>query len=146
MNDVASEPAPDAVRERGWWRVVLATLLFLLVPATPVIRVLLPIDQALVLLAPALAGCAVAGWWAGGRLSLALMWIALAAWVLVVFTRPGGSFNYLACGWVVLLAAIFAGLVILLRGPAARPFSSRALAAIGFTFIIGAAATLATPN
>ena len=62
MTDVASEPAPEAVRERGWWRVVLATLLFLFVPMTPVIRIVLPIDQAFVLLAPALAACAVAGW------------------------------------------------------------------------------------
>ncbi|HEX7545443.1 MAG TPA: hypothetical protein VF368_01875 [Gemmatimonadaceae bacterium] len=144
MNDVASEPAPETVRERGWWRVVVATLLFLLVPATPVIRVVLPIDQALVLLAPALAGCAVAGWWAGGRLSLALMWIALAAWVLVVFTRSGGSINYLACGWVVLLAATFASLVMLTRGAASRSFSSHAFAAIGLTFVIGAGVTLAS--
>src|ERR1035438_3671855 len=85
MNDVATEPAPVAVRERGWWRVVLATLLFLFVPVTPVIRIVLPIDQGLVLLAPALAACAVAGWLAGGRLALALMWIALAGWVLVIF-------------------------------------------------------------
>src|ERR1035437_1064732 len=72
-NAVASEPAPEAVRERGWWRVVVATLLFRLVRATPVIRVVLPIDQALVLLVPALAGCAGAGWWAGGRPSLAVI-------------------------------------------------------------------------
>ena len=42
MNDVASEPPPIAVRERGWWRVVLATLLFLFVLATPVIRIAVP--------------------------------------------------------------------------------------------------------
>ena len=34
MNDVASGAGAGG-RERGWWRVVLATLLFLLVPATP---------------------------------------------------------------------------------------------------------------
>jgi hypothetical protein len=146
MNDVASEPAPEAVRERGWWRVVVATLLFLLVPATPVIRVVLPIDQALVLLVPALAGCAVAGWWAGGRPSLAFIWIALAAWVLVVFTRSAGSFGYLACGWVVVLAATFGSLVVLARRGAARPFSTQAFAAIGVTFLIGAGAALVTPH
>src|ERR1039457_2881843 len=89
MNDVASEPAPIAVREQGWWRVVFATLLFLFVLATPVIRIVLPIDQLLVLLAPALAACAVAGWWAGGRLPTALALIAVAGLVLVMFTSSG---------------------------------------------------------
>jgi hypothetical protein len=144
MNDVASEPAPVTVRERGWWRVVLATLLFLFVPVTPVIRVMLPVDQAFVLLAPALAACAVAGWWAGGRLALALMWIALAGWVLVMYTAAGGSFGYLACGWAVLLAATFAGLVILARRAEPRPFSSQAFAAIALTLALAAGATLAT--
>lgn len=146
MNDVASEPAPETVRERGWWRVVVATLLFVLVPATPLIRVVLPVDQALVLLAPAIAGCAVAGWWAGGRLSLAIVWIALATWVLVAFARSGGSFDYLACGWVVLLAATFAGLVILAHGAASRLFSTQAFVAIGVTFVLAAGATIATTH
>ena len=146
MNDVASEPAPETVRERGWWRVVVATLLFVLVPATPVVRVVLPVDQALVLLAPVLAGCAVAGWWAGGRLSLAVLWIALAAWVLVTFARAGSSFDFLACGWVVLLAATFASLVIVTRGMGSRPFSSQAFAAIGITFVLAGGATLATAH
>ena len=144
MTDVASEPAPVAVRERGWWRVVLATLLFVFVTVTPIIRIVLPIDEAFVLLAPALAACAVAGWWAGGRLPLALMWIALAGWVLVMFTSAGGSFAYLACGWAVLLAASFASLVILTRRGEPRPFSSQAFAAIGVTLVLAAGATLAT--
>ena len=109
MNDVAAESAPPAVRERGWWRVVLATLLFLVrALATPVIKIVLPVDQALVLLAPALAACAVAGWWAGGRLPMAFMWIALSSLVLVMYTSSAGAFAYLACGWAVLLASTFA--------------------------------------
>jgi hypothetical protein len=86
MNDAASEPPqqPELVRERGWWRVVLGTLLFLFVAVTPVIRIVLPIDEPLMLLVPALAACAVAGWWAGGRLLTALAWVAVAAWVLVI--------------------------------------------------------------
>jgi hypothetical protein len=144
MNDPAAEPAPLAVRERGWWRVVLATLLFLVVPATPVIKIVLPIDQAFVLVVPALAACTVAGWWVGGRLPLALAWIAIAAWVLVMFTSAGGSFAYLACGWAVLLAAAFASLVILTRREESRPFSSQAFAAIGLALVLAAGATLAT--
>src|ERR1035441_295859 len=72
MTDVASEPAPAAVRERGWWRVMVATLLFVFVMVMPVVRIVLPIDEAFVLLAPALAACAAAGRGAGGRLPLAL--------------------------------------------------------------------------
>lgn len=143
MNDVASEPAPSPVRERGWWRVGLATLLFLLAPAIPLVRIVLPIDRELVLIAPALAACAVAGWWAGGRLALALVWIAVAAWVLVISTSPDGSFGYLACGWAVLLAATFAGLVILNRREELKPFSSRAFAAIGVTLVLATGATIA---
>ena len=68
MNDVASDPAvPPADRERGWWRGGLATVLFLVAPAVPLLRIVLPVDQEIVLIAPAIAACAVAGWWAGGQ-------------------------------------------------------------------------------
>jgi hypothetical protein len=144
MNDVASNPAPGADRERGWWRVGLATLLFLVAPAVPLLRIILPVGQALVLIAPALAACAVAGWWAGGRLPLALSWVAIAAWVLVMFTSSSGSFGYLACGWTVLLAAVFAGVVIFTHRGESRPLSSQAFTAIGVTLVLAAGATLAT--
>ncbi len=144
MNDVASNPAPGADRERGWWRVGLATVLFLLAPAVPLLHIVLPVDQVLVLIAPALAACTVAGWWAGGRLPLALAWISIAAWVLVMFTSSAGSFGYLACGWAVLLAAAFAGIVIFTRRGGARSFSSQAFAAIGVALVLAAGATLST--
>jgi hypothetical protein len=143
MNDVASAPAPAPVRERGWWRVGLATLLFLMASAIPIVRIVVPIDRELMLIAPAFAACTVAGWWAGGRLALALAWIAVAAWVLVVSTGPDGSFGYLACGWAVLLAATFAGYVILGRRGESTPFSSQALAAIGITLALATGATIA---
>jgi hypothetical protein len=143
MNDVAAEPLPVVVRERGWWRVVLAALLFLFVPLTPVVRIVLPVDQTLLLLAPALAACAIAGWWAGGRLPLALVWLAIAAWVLWTLTAGGGPFASLACGWAVLLAAAFAGLVIATSRGEPRPFSSRAFAAIGLTLLVAGGMALA---
>jgi hypothetical protein len=61
-----------------------------------------------------------------------------------MFTSSGGSFAWLACGWAVLLAAAFAGLVILTRREDSRSFSSHAFAAIGVTLVLAAAATLAT--
>jgi hypothetical protein len=147
MNDDAAEPGtqePELVRERGWWRVVLATLLFLFVTVTPVVRIVLPIDQALVLIVPAVAACAVAGWWVGGRIASALACIAIATLVLVMFASAGGSFALLACGWTVLLAATFAGQVILTSRVEKRSFSSQAFAAIAITLVLAAGATLAT--
>ncbi|MEA3246450.1 MAG: hypothetical protein U9Q74_09870, partial [Gemmatimonadota bacterium] len=67
----AETPAP---RERGWGKVVLATLAFLIIPVTPLLRVVLPVEQTALLLAPALAALAVAGWLAGGRAALAVLW------------------------------------------------------------------------
>ncbi len=123
---------------------MLATLLFLFVSITPVVKIVLPIDQVFVLIVPLIAGCAIAGWWAGGRLPLALAWVALAGWILVLFTSAAGSFGYLACGWAVLLAATFAGVVILTKRDAARSFSTQAFAAIGIALVFAAGATLAT--
>jgi hypothetical protein len=149
MTDAAAKPTqePEPVRERGWWRVILGTLLFLFVAVTPVIRIVLPIDEPLMLLVPALAACAVAGWWSGGRLLTALAWVAVAVWVLVLFTSAAGSYGYLACGWVVLLSATFTILVIFTRNSAdggTRAFSSHAFAAIGIALLLSAGATLAT--
>ena len=58
----ATAPAPI---ERGWGKLLIAVVAFLLIPAQ--LGALLPIDQAMVLLVPAIAACALVGWWAGGR-------------------------------------------------------------------------------
>ena len=79
----------------------------------------------------------------GGRLPIALAWISIAGWVLVMFTSSAGSFGYLACGWAVLLAAAFAGIVIFTRR-GGRSFSSQAFAAIGVALVLAAGATLST--
>ncbi|MGH7653899.1 MAG: DUF2232 domain-containing protein [Gemmatimonadaceae bacterium] len=144
MTHVASESPTPADRERGWWRLGLATLLFLFAPAIPMLRILLPVDQVVVLIAPAIAACAVAGWWAGGRLPLALAWVAIAGWVLVMFSASAGSFGYLVCGWSVLLAATFAAQVIFTRREGARPLSPQAFATIAVTLVLAAGATFAT--
>jgi hypothetical protein len=54
MNDDATL---EATRERGWWRIVIAVALFLFVPMTPLLRIMLPVEQTILLLAPALAAC-----------------------------------------------------------------------------------------
>ena len=150
MNDAAGESQTSAIpeipgipvapKERGWWRVVVATLLFLFVPMTPVLRIVLPVDQTFVLLAPALAACAVAGWWFGGRIPLAVLWIGLASWVLYTFTASGSQFSFLVCGWAVLLTAAFASLVIFSKKESSRPFSIQAFTAIGLALVFAAGA------
>jgi hypothetical protein len=129
MSDAVT-PAP---RERGWRRVLPALVLFVIVPAVPLFRVFVPIEQTFVVLGPAIAACTLVGWWAGGRLSLALIWLVLAGWMLSIPVAGSSGYDALARGWAVLLAASF-GLVCLLG--ARRPFFSRALAATGIALAV----------
>lgn len=112
---------------------ILATLLLLILPAMPPFAVLLPVDQTLLLLAPALATCAVLGWRAGGRLPLAVAWSAFAVWVLWL-PATGGTYALLVRGWAILLAASFGGVVLLWRESSFLP---RALLAIAIALGLG---------
>ena len=130
----AATPAPGATpRERGWMPVILALAAFLLVPATPLLPTLMPVERTLVLLVPAVAACALAAWRLGGRLSVALVWTALAALVLATPQRGGSaSFDALSRGWGLLLAAAF-GLACL-YGVRQR-FFGRALLAVAVAML-----------
>lgn len=127
----ASAPAPaaSAPREQRWTGLLVALAAFLLLPLqSPFIRVV-PIDNTLVLLMPLLAACFVVGWWAGGRASMALVWVALAAYVLSRPGVPGATASYdLSRAWGLLVAGSF-GLVCV-AGSRSR-FLPRALAAVG---------------
>lgn len=127
---VPSRPTPVPLTspgERGWGKLVLAVILFLLLPTVPQFRAFIPIDQTIMLFVPALAACTVVGWWAGGRSWLALAWIALAALVAMGSSSATGSFHNLTRGWSLVLAGSF-GLVCLFG--ARRPFFPRALIAL----------------
>jgi len=100
---------------------------FLLVPAIPQFRALIPIDQTMLLFVPALAACTLVGWWAGGRTLLAVAWVGLALLVAVQAPKANDAFYNLARGWSLVLAGSF-GLVCLFG--ARRPFFSRALIAL----------------
>jgi len=127
-------PAP---RERGWARLAFVLAAFLLVPLVPTLRVLLPVEHTLVLLVPTVAVCFLLGWWAGGRLSLALVWVAFAAWVLAQpAPDAGGSYYDLARAWSLLLAGAFGVTCILGKQ---GPFFRRALTAIGLALIVALA-------
>src|SRR4051812_17896522 len=122
MQDVA----PPAPAERGWGKLLLALAAFLFIPWMPPLRALLPVDETLLLLLPALAACCLVGWWAGGRFLLAAIWVGLAAWALAQPAVPGSFYN-LVRGWSLLLGGGF-GLVCLFS--AQRPLFPRALATL----------------
>ena len=114
-------------RERGWRRLLPALALFLFAPAVPQLRAVLPIEQTLLLLVPALAACAWLAWNRGGRLWMAVAWTLLA---IIVLSRPmagGAAFVAFARGWALLLCAAFGAIGLVAR---ARPFFGRALGAL----------------
>jgi hypothetical protein len=127
-------PAP---RERGWARLTFALAAFLLVPLFPAARAVLPVEHTLILLVPSIAVCFLLGWWAGGRLSLALVWLVFAAWVLAQpAPAEGGSYYDLARAWGLLLAGAFGVTCILGKQ---GPFFTRVLSAIGLALLVGLA-------
>lgn len=122
-----------APRERGWLRTILALLLALAIPLIAALRLIVPIEQTIVLIAPAMAVCALVGWLQGGRLWLAVVWVALAGWILVTALPAGGAFQLLSKGWATVLAASFG--IASVAAPR-RPFLPRALSATGMTFAV----------
>ena len=134
---IASGPVATAPQERGWRWFVLALLLMTMVTAAPqwtpalallggIIRLLLPVEQFALLVLVAIAACTIVGWWAGGRLSVALLWVAIASWVLWKMPIPLRGYGAFLRGWSLSIGAAF-GLVCLMTR--ARPFLGRALAA-----------------
>ncbi len=124
-SDLVTGPR-TARSERGWWKLFAALAAFYVVPL--VFGSIVPVDQTIVLFAPALAACALVGWWAGGRPWQALLWVALATWVTWQPQSHAASFDTLVRGWCLLLAGSF-GLVSLLS--VRQPFFTRALTAVG---------------
>lgn len=142
-------------RERGWGLTVLALVACLAVAAAPfwppaaglaaaLVRVLVPIEQLLLLIVPAVAACAAVGWWAGGRLVTALAWIALSAWVLgQPLPAEAAGYAPLARGWALLLAASLG--VVSLVWPR-LPFFVRALSALGVACAVALASLFVTAH
>ena len=135
-DDASSAPAAPAPapREQGWRRIILALLALVFLPLVPLLRAAVPIEQSLVLIIPALAACALVGWWAGGRPLLALSWLAMAVWILI--TRLPGIPNFMALskGWALLMVGLFG--VVSIMSPR-QSFFPRALSALGLSFAVG---------
>lgn len=108
----ASSPAA-APTERGWAKYLLALAALVFLPMIPQVRAMLPIEQTMLLFVPAVAACALVGWWAGGRPFLAIAWVAISVLVMATPAEQPNAFYNLARGWSLLLAGSF-GLVCLL--------------------------------
>lgn len=130
---VEANEAGGAPSERGWGKLLLALAAFLLLPAIPQLRALLPIERTTVLFVPALAACCLVGWWAGGRVLLALLWVALATILTVQTTNLPDAFSNMARGWSLLVAGAF-GLVCLFGDR--RHFLPRGLVALTLALIL----------
>lgn len=135
-----STPLP-APTERGWGKLLLALAAFLIVPKIPQVAAMLPIEQTMLLFVPALAACALVGWWAGGRAFTAIAWVAVAVLVVMSQTAPDPFYN-LSRGWSLLLAGSF-GLVCLFS--VRRPLFARALMALGVTLVLALVMSLLGP-
>lgn len=126
---VTEQPA-----RQPWRRLVLATAAFILLPLVPHFRAMVPIEQTILLVIPAVAACALAGWRNGERLAFAAIWTVVAVWMLTQSAGPpGSSYDFMVRGWALLLAACFGMSAIFATGSS---FFPRALASIGVAIII----------
>src|SRR5206468_11031982 len=140
--ETTGAPKRASAGERGWPKLVLGLAAFIIVPTIPQFRALLPIDQPVYLLIPALAACFLVGWWAGGRALLALGWVGLAGWMM--WQRPSApdAFHNLERGWSLLLAGSF-GLACLFGER--RPLFARALGALSIALFLALAMSAMGP-
>jgi len=120
---------------RPWRRFAVGLVAFVGAPVVPNFRAILPIEQTWFLLVAVVAICAIVGWLRGGRLALALIWIAIAAVLLTpVGGPPIGPYDWMARGWALLLAASFGLVSVVIVNEA---FFSRALSALAISVALG---------
>ncbi|MEO8192261.1 MAG: hypothetical protein ABI681_00325 [Gemmatimonadales bacterium] len=136
--------APPAPVRGSWRKLAVGLGAFMLAPFVPAMRVILPIEQTPLLLVAVVAVCALVGWKNGGRIWLAVVWVAIAALLLSSAVGPPDSpYNWLARGWTLLLAATF-GLVSIVV--ATEAFLPRALSALAAAIALGFALVLVSPG
>ena len=130
-------PAPT---ERSWVGVIVALLLFLVLP--PWLRWVAPVTSSLLLLLPALGAMMVVGWWAGGSVVLAAVWLGVGA-AAVVLPVPHSAFDGLQRGWAVLVAASFGLACVAGR---TQSLIGRALTAVGISAAVAMSLIIASPG
>src|SRR3954470_21647776 len=124
-----------AARKQSWWPLIWGLAALLICPLLPYLEPLIPIQQTLLFLVPIVAVCSIVGCKLGGRLALALIWIAFSVWMLLQPAgKSGTQYDQMARGWAVLLAACF-GLASLWSPESA--FFPRALAAVSAAVCVG---------
>lgn len=137
-------PAAPAPVRGSWRRLAIGLAAFAAAPFVPAMRAILPIEQTLLLLAAGVAACALISWKNGGRVSLAVVWVGIAALLLASPVGPPDSaYNWMARGWTLLLAASF-GLVSIVIG--SESFFPRALSSLAVATSLGFALVLVSPG
>ena len=137
-------PAAPAPMRGSWRRLAIGLGAFLIAPLVPQMRAMMPIEQTPMLVVVIVAAAAVVAWKNGGRLFLALLWVAVAATALLSPAGPPDSaYNWLARGWALLLAASF-GLVSIIA--ATETFFPRALSALAVATSLSFALVLVSPG
>ena len=127
--------ATMTTKNESWRPLLWGLAAFLVLPYLPPMDGIFPIQQTLLLLVPSVAACAIVGWRLGARAALAVIWITLSVWMLLQPAGPpGGQYDAMTRGWVILLAASF-GLVSLWSDT--MPFFTRALCAVAVALGVG---------
>lgn len=141
---VEGADAMEPPRERGWGRIVLVLLTLAILPATPLLHIVVPVGDPLLLVAPVMAAMAAAGWRRGGRGGLVVLWVAAAGWILWRASHRGTAFADLILGWAVLLAVTYGGSLAV--GPGGTRFLPRALVALAGAMVLGALLIAVVPG
>jgi hypothetical protein len=141
---MADTATTSDTRSQSWRPLLWGLAAFFLLPMVPLGDVIFPVQQTLLLFVPALAVCSLIGWRSGSRAALAVIWLGLAAWMLLQPAgEPGTAYSQMARAWAIVLAASF-GLVSLLSS--ATPFFVRALASVGIALAVGLTVALSSPS
>jgi hypothetical protein len=139
-----ADAATSDTKSQSWRPLLWGLAAFFLLPFVPIADVIFPIQQTLLLFVPALAVCSIIGWRSGSRAALALIWLALAVWMLLQPAGPPGTaYDQMARAWAIVLAASF-GLFSLLSSAAS--FFVRAMASVGVTLAVALTIALSSPS
>jgi hypothetical protein len=139
-----TDAATRDTKSQSWRPLLWGLAAFFLLPFLPIADLIFPIQQTFLLFVPALAVCSIIGWRSGSRAALALIWSALAAWMLLQPAGPPGTaYDQMARAWAIVLAASF-GLFSLLSS--ATAFFMRALASVGVTLAVALTIALSSPS
>lgn len=139
-----ADAATSDNKGKSWRPLLWGLAAFFLLPLVPLGDVIFPIQQTLLLFVPALAVCSIIGWKSGSRAALAVIWMALAVWMLLQPAGPPGTaYSQMARAWAIVLAASF-GLVSLLSSASA--FFVRGMAAVGIALAVGLTVALSSPS